>query len=87
MLGRSNEGILINEKAIKVHLDKEKITKKMELLQKRMVIAYFVGGRILPSVLQKWVSFLSKEIGEDCKIGKEQGFDIFQIVMREEAAM
>ena len=39
-LERSSAGILINTRAIKVHLDKEKFAKQMDLLQKRTVIAY-----------------------------------------------
>ena len=68
-LEQRSMGILINTKAIRFHLDKEKITKEMDLLEKQMVIAYFVGGRISEGALQRWVSSLSKEINEDCRIG------------------
>ena len=83
----SSAAILINIKAIRVDLDKEKIVQEMDLLQKRMVIAYFVVGGILVGALQKWISALSKEINEDCRIGRELGHGFFQVVMREEAAM
>ena len=42
---------------------------------------------MVPSVLQKWVSALSSEINEDCKIGRDLGHGFFQVVMKEEAAM
>ena len=41
--------ILINKKAVRISLDKDKIAKVMEQLQKRVVIAYFVGGCVVPS--------------------------------------
>ena len=83
-LERSSVGILINKKAIRVSFDKEKIAKEMEQLQKKVVIAYFLGGCV---VLQKWVSALSSEINEDCKIGRDLGHGFFQVVMKEEAEM
>ena len=86
-LERSSVGILINKKAIKVSFDKDKIAKEMEQLQKKVVIAYFVGGCVVPSVLQKWVNALSNEISEECKIGRDLGYDFFQVIMKEEAAM
>ena len=76
-LERSSVGILINKKAIRVSFDKDKIAKKMEQLQKKVVIAYFVGGSMVSSVLQKWVSALSSEISEDCKIGRDLGHGFF----------
>ena len=42
---------------------------------------------MVPSVLQKWVSALSSEINEVCKIGRDLGHGFFQVVMKEEAAM
>ena len=42
---------------------------------------------MVPSVLQKWVSALSSEINEECKIGRDLGHGFFQVVMKEEAAM
>ena len=86
-LERSSVEILINKKAIRVSFDKDKIAKEMEQLQKEVVIAYFVGGCVVPSVLQKWVSALSSEINEDCKIGRDLDHGFFQVVMKEEAAM
>ena len=52
-LEKSRVGILINKKAIRVTLDKDKIAKEMEQLQKKVVIAYFVGGYVIQSTLQK----------------------------------
>ena len=49
-LERSSADILINEKAIRVSLDKENIAEEMEQLQKRVIIAYFVGGCIFQVV-------------------------------------
>ena len=86
-LERSSVEILVNKKAIRVTLDKDKIAKEMEQLQKKVVIAYFVGGCVVPSVLQKWVSALSSEINEVCKIGRDLGHGFFQVIVQEEAAM
>ena len=86
-LERSSVGILVNKKAIRVSLDKDKIAKEMEQLQKKVVIAYFVGGCVVSSVLQKWVIALSSEINEVSKIGRDLGHGFFQVVMKEEAAM
>ena len=86
-LERSSVGILVNKKAIRVSFDKDKIAKEMEQLQKKIVIAYFVGGCVDSSVLQKWVSALSTEINEECKIGRILGHGFFQVIMKEEAAM
>ena len=84
---RSSIGILINKKAIRVSFDKDKIAKEMDQLQKKVVIAYFVGGCVVPSVLQKWVCALSNEISEECKIGRDLGHGFFQVIMKEEAEM
>ena len=83
----SSVGILINKKAIRVSFDKDKIAKEMEQLQKKVVITYFVGGCVVLSVLQKWVSALSNEISEECKIERDLGHGFFQVIMKEEAAM
>ena len=50
-LKRSSVRILINTKAIRVCLDKEKISKEMDLLQKRVAIAYFIGGGLSAGAL------------------------------------
>ena len=42
---------------------------------------------MVPSILQKWVSALSSEINEDCKIGRDLGHGFFQVVLKEEATM
>ena len=41
-LEQSSAKILINKKAIKILLDKNKIAKEMETLQKKVITAYFV---------------------------------------------
>ena len=87
VLERSSVEILINKKAIRVSFDKDKIAKEMEQLEKKVVIAYFVRGYVVLSVLQKWISAMSNEINEDCKIGRDLGHGFFQVVMKEEAAM
>ena len=56
-----------------VSFNKDKIAKEMEQLQKKVGIAYFVGGYVVPSILQKWVSALSTEISKECRIRRDLG--------------
>ena len=69
-LERSSVGILINKKAIRVSFNKDKIVKEMEQLQKKVVIAYFVGGCVVLSVLQKWVSACLVKLVRIAKLGE-----------------
>ena len=60
--------IVINTKAIRFFLDKEKITCEMDPLQKKSYYCILCGRDLLTNALQKWTNALSSEINEDCKI-------------------
>jgi hypothetical protein len=57
----------------------------MEVFQKRIIIAYFVGGHQLPKILQKWAVAMLTELKEVCKVGRELGVGFFQLITKDEA--
>lgn len=83
---RSSSGFLIKTASHKVALCKEKVQKEMEYYQKRVIIAYLVGGRFSQRSLQDWVAALSKEVQEDCRIRRELSHGFFQLITKQEAA-
>ena len=78
-LQRSSTGFLIKTSAQQVRLSKEKIQKEMEHFQSKVIIAYFVGGRISSRASSDWAKALSTEIKEACTIGRDLGSGFFQI--------
>ena len=86
-LEHNSTRILINTKAIRVFLDKEKISKEMESLQRRVAIAYFVDGNIFARAMQRWISALSKKLNEECRIDRDLSHGNFHVVVWEEVAL
>lgn len=85
-LYRSSAGFFINKQAVEVKLDKDKVMKEVELFQKFVVIAYFVGGALPYASVLEWLKGIKDEISNDCKLGREIGNGLFQIVTKSEPA-
>ena len=83
-VSRSSACFLIKTLPQKVVLSKEKIRKEMDYFLKQVIIAYFVGGRQSARAMAAWVTDLSSEIKDSCKIGRELGQGFFQVVTNAE---
>jgi hypothetical protein len=58
----------------------------MEYHQKRVIIAYFVGGLQTAAVLESWAAAFSREVKTEVRIGRLLGHGFFQVICKEEAA-
>lgn len=84
-VSRSSAGFLIKTSAHKVMLCKEKVQKEMDFFQKKVVIAYFVGGKPPYQALKEWAGAVAKEVSGQCQLGRELGYGFFQIITEKEA--
>lgn len=82
---RSSVGFLIKTVTYRVTLDKEKVQKKMDFFQKKVIIAYFVGGRLPQQAMNDWIGVVAKEVEGECLIGRDLGHGFFQVTTKEEA--
>jgi hypothetical protein len=76
---------LFSIEPVKAKLDEEKVRKEMEQLEKKVVIAYFVGGQQSVKVLGEWLLDLGREAQEELQLGRNLGQGFFQIVCKGEA--
>lgn len=85
-LFRSSKGFLLDKRVVQVTLNASKVQQEMEYYKKRVVIAYFVGGKQLPKSTQEWMSSITKDLSEEFRIGRELEHGFFQVIGKDEAA-
>lgn len=71
---------------IKAKVDIGKVKKEMAMLEKVVVIAYFVGGHQPAKLVQDGLTELGKEVQEELLLGRDLGQGFFQITCKGEAS-